>query len=214
MRARSTRCRLPAASGTGRKSGLPGRGDVKTHLIVQSIGICLLLMWTSVWGLPVTDAGGPPVHLAVDRQSNTPTRVKPEETTADGAVTQLIPTEIDVRTMRLIPPDGDSAKIFALSLFSGSEPLGAKAESNDAPVGGFLASHLENGPYHPTLAATKSAPWIVQDNQATGVWGADPSLMIRVPDLTVTIRSRLATVPLPASQRRPMATKITQKPNS
>ena len=87
---------------------------MKTHVIVQSLSVCLLLAWT-VWDIPATDAGGPPIRLAV--QTTAPqvadsssdgfeeaTRLVPTEV---GSPAQLIPTEIDDQQIQWIS-DADS----------------------------------------------------------------------------------------------------------
>lgn len=69
--------------------------------------MCSLLAWAVIWDLPVTDAGGPPVRLAVERQV---TRFVDQTEEELSATTQLIPTEWD-RSPELIPTDIDRQKV-------------------------------------------------------------------------------------------------------
>lgn len=108
---------------------------MKRHIIVQGIGITLLLMWTLVWQQPASDAGGPPVRLAVVRQVGaTRDQVAQPEDPAMG----LIPTTWD-SSARLIPTEvqGTLIPVRFSSMRADSSGLPA-----DGGVHQFLDGHL------------------------------------------------------------------------
>ncbi len=153
---------------------------MKTHAIVQSLVICLLLVWTAVWDVPSSDAGGPPIRLAVERriqQINGVTMVEPV------AATQLLPTEWD-RPTQLIPTKIDHEKtqlsqpqiahedhLFDTWLHYGGKKLPWAELGKRQSIEGFLTSHLSKGPSLPikdcdttddaNAEAPLVTPWIV-----------------------------------------------------
>lgn len=116
-------------------SGLQGENVVKRHIIVQGIGISLLLMWTFVWQQPASDAGGPPVRLAVVRQVGaTRDQIAQPEDPATG----LIPTTWD-SSARLIPTEVQGTLIPVRTSLLRADSSGPSA---DGGVNQFLDSHL------------------------------------------------------------------------
>ena len=108
---------------------------MKRHIIVQGVGITLLLLWTCVWEQPASDAGGPPVRLAVVRQIG----ATPDQVAQPGdTVTGLIPTYWESAS-RLIPTEAQ-ARLIPIRA-SHSKPMPGKP-ADDQGIDQFLDDHL------------------------------------------------------------------------
>ncbi|MDB5338501.1 MAG: hypothetical protein JWN70_4120 [Planctomycetaceae bacterium] len=128
---------------------------MKTHAIVQGFAICLLLVWTSVWDVPLSDAGNPPVRLAVDR-GDTPTEDQlPAPNTlpqnpAERVYTQTIPTEIRDNSIRLIPTAIDSEVVVTTALDPAIAETGVLITGRgQIASGGIAISDIFEQPGHP-----------------------------------------------------------------
>ena len=108
---------------------------MKRHIIVQAVGITLLLLWTCVWEQPASDAGGPPVRLAVVRQVGA---TRDQVAQPDGSTTGLIPTNWESST-RLIPTELQAELIPVRA--SRSKPMPGRA-ADDQGMDQFLDDHL------------------------------------------------------------------------
>jgi hypothetical protein len=169
---------------------------VKTHVIVQSLSVCLLLAWT-VWDIPATDAGGPPIRLAVERQvtqftdglgNENPTATQLLPTEWDRSV-QLIPTKIDDRDVRWVRQVVDSGNQSDNSLFNGKQVPWAEPphfRAIETIVNEFLDGHFSQSPLSPNHVVLLSAeeraiaPWIVGEMPTYLMFGIETPVYVRL----------------------------------
>lgn len=151
-----------AAGGASRDLGFAREGNLRTHVIVQSVGVCLLLVWTTVWDVPVSDAGGPPVRLAIGRQ-----RVQRREHSEGEAPNvkesdraQLIPTEFGQRTAQLIPTEVEPGSVLAMKAVRDDRIIAANLTRTVCDeIHGFLDPHLQNGPCRLNQTPRQGISW-------------------------------------------------------
>lgn len=126
---------------------------MKAHVIVQSLGICLLV-WTSFWDLPVTGAAGPPVHLAIGQKAY---RIHDQADNPTPAVTQLlptewigpaqlIPTELETFKVQLVRAQSRSVDSFNTRSAIGGQPFPWIDGGRLREVDEFFEFHLSRGP--------------------------------------------------------------------
>lgn len=121
---------------------------MKTHFIVQTLGIGLFLMSSFTVALPVIDAGGPPVRLTLGQ---TPIRINEEEDDQTSPPTQLLPTQWE-SPIQLIPTDIEFETVVTKSDDPALQETGnlhSRCQSTyRAEIGSlvsFLDSHLARG---------------------------------------------------------------------
>lgn len=148
-----------AAGGASGDLRFAREGNLRTHVIVQSLGVCVLLVWTTVWDVPVSDAGGPPVRLAIGRQFVQHSEQSEDQfpDAKDLKRTQLIPTQIGERTAQLIPTEVEPGSVLAMKAVRDVRLIASnfpRTVCNE--IDGFLDPHLQHGP-----CPLNQTPWTV-----------------------------------------------------
>lgn len=134
---------------------------MRTHVIVQSLGVCVLLVWTTVWDVPVSDAGGPPVRLAIGRQRSEHSEDQFPDA-KDLKRTQLIPTQIGERTAQLIPTEVEPGSVLEMKAVRDVRLIASnfpRTVCNE--IDGFLDPHLQHGPCPLNQTPWTVTPWNV-----------------------------------------------------
>lgn len=178
---------------------LAKEGKVRIHAIVQGSVICLLLVWTAVWDVPSSDAGGPPIRLAVYQSDTLEVDELPDPDTLpqnpeERVYTQPIPTEIRENTIRLIPTEVDSDVVIT----AGSGPAIEKpcphfsgSFIDAASFLRFLDLHLSTAAFPaPKLKVAgqrseNTTPWIMGEQPSEFWLGMDQPLDWRLYRMSV-----------------------------
>ena len=161
---------------------------MKTPLIVQSLGICLFLMWSFTVALPVIDAGGPPVRFTLGQSQ---IRIDNQRETQSPPPTQLLPTQWESPT-QLIPTEFEFETVITTSEDPAIQETGISrtgrlgtSNTNRAEIDSllsFLDSHLSTKPLPLRMAeysdrpALNLTPWIVGESHENSLFELHMSL--------------------------------------